>query len=185
MIIIYDNYIINLIKIQDNINMINEEIIIRMIKFDEGDPKRIQHFLKVYEFAHLIGLKENLNSETLKILDITSIMHDIGIIPSEKKYGYQNGKLQEIEGPIYARELLKEFKEVKEEEIERICFLIGHHHTYSDVDNIDYQILLEADFLVNAYEDNLNKDNIIEFKNKVFKTKTGTNLLDTMFKLKD
>ena len=39
--------------------------------------------------------------------------------------------------------------------VERICYLIGHHHTYKDVDGADYQLLLEADFLVNAYEDAL------------------------------
>lgn len=37
--------------------------------------------------------------------------------------------------------------------IERVCYLIGHHHTYTGIDGRDYQILVEADFLVNLYED--------------------------------
>ena len=40
---------------------------------------------------------------------------------------------------------------------ERVQYLIGRHHTYNDIDGIDYQILVEADFLVNMYEDSLSK----------------------------
>jgi len=161
--------------------MINDELIIKMTEFNSGDPKRIQHFLKVYEFAHVIGVKEGLDADTLSILDMASIMHDIGIRPSEEKYGRCDGKLQEQEGPDYAREMLSEFPEVTEAETERVCYLIAHHHTYDNVDGIDYRILIEADFLVNAFEDELNKDAIIHFRDEVFETKTGLHLINTMF----
>ena len=108
-------------------------------------------------------------------------MHDIGIRPSEEKYGYCTGKLQEQEGPAYAREMLSHFTDVTEEEKERVCWLIAHHHTYDNIDGLDYRILLEADFLVNAFEDNLEKESIRHFRNKVFETKTGIHLLNTMF----
>ena len=110
-------------------------------------------------------------------------MHDIGIKPSEEKYGRCDGKLQEIEGPAYARGLLSEFEDILKETADRVCFLIAHHHTYDQVDNIDYQILLEADFLVNALEDSIDKTAIISFRDKIFKTKTGIHLLNTMFGL--
>jgi len=161
--------------------MINDDLIIRMTEFNSGDPKRIQHFLKVYEFAHVIGIKEGLDADMLRILDMASIMHDIGIRPSEEKYGRCDGKLQEQEGPIFAREMLSEFPEVTEAETERVCYLIAHHHTYDNVEGIDYRILLEADFLVNAFEDELNKDAIIHFRDKVFETETGLHLINTMF----
>lgn len=161
--------------------MLNEKLIIEMVKFDCGDPKRIQHFTKVYEYAHTIGVLEKLDAETLKILEIASIMHDIGIRPSEEKYGHCDGKLQEQEGPAYAHEMMKSFPEISPEEAERVCFLIGHHHTYTGVDGLDWQILLEADFLVNAYEDGLSKESIKTFREKVFRTKTGISLLDIMY----
>ena len=106
------------------------DLIIKMTEFNAGDPLRIQHMIKVYEFAHIIGVKEGLDAKTLKILDIASVMHDIGIRPSEEKYGYCTGKLQEQEGPAYAREMLSHFTDVTEEEKERVCWLIAHHHTY-------------------------------------------------------
>ena len=161
--------------------MLNEKLIMEMTEFDCGDPKRIQHFTKVYEYAHTIGVLEKLDEKTLKILEIASIMHDIGIRPSEEKYGRCDGKLQEQEGPAYAREMMKGFTEILPEEAERVCFLIGHHHTYTGVDGLDWQILLEADFLVNAYEDGLSKESIKTFREKVFRTKTGTELLDIMY----
>lgn len=163
--------------------MINEKMIQKMVEFDGGDPKRIQHFLKVYQFAHVIGVEEGISEELQKILDLAAILHDIGIRPSEEKYGRCDGKLQEQEGPAYAMQLLKEFSEVTEEERDRICYLIGHHHTYQNVEGMDYQILLEADFLVNAYEDELPREAILTFKQKVFRTETGKRLLDAMFGL--
>ena len=161
--------------------MLNENLICEMIDFDAGDPKRIQHFLKVYEFAHLIGVSENLDPKTMKILEAAAILHDIGIHPAEEKYGSCGGKLQEREGPKYAEIILEKYPEFSDEERERICYLIGHHHTYSEVDGLDYRILLEADFLVNAFEDNLNSESIRTFRDKVFVTKTGTELLNKIF----
>lgn len=165
--------------------MLNEELIIKMAEFNESDPKRIQHLVKVFEFAHVIGVKEGLSSDELRVLDMAAIMHDIGIRPSEKKYGRCDGKLQEQEGPAYAKEMLAGCPEVTEAEIERICYLIAHHHTYDNVEGRDYRILLEADFLVNAMEDGLSEEAIIQFRDRVFETSTGLHLLNTMFGLSD
>ena len=69
-----------------------EELMMKMIEFDYGDPKRIQHFIKVHSFSKLIGEKEGLDTHTLFVLEAASILHDIGIRVSEEKYGFQNGK---------------------------------------------------------------------------------------------
>ena len=165
--------------------MLNEQLILKMTEFYKGDPKRIQHFMKVYEYVHMIGILEGLDEETRKTLDIAAILHDIGIRPSEEKYGCCDGKHQEQEGPYYASERLKNFPEVTEEETERVCYLIAHHHTYTGVECMDYRILLEADFLVNAFEDDLSSESICTFREKVFRTKTGTELLNMMFGLEE
>jgi uncharacterized protein len=70
---------------------------------------------------------------------------------------------------------------LKEEQIERICFLVAHHHTFHDVQGIDYQILLEADFLVNAGESEKYHKVIDRFRKNVFKTKTGLSLLKSIY----
>lgn len=151
-----------------------------MIDFDKGDPKRIQHFLKVHSFAKLIGEGENLDEKTLFILEAAALTHDIGIKPAEEKYGSCNGKLQEQEGPAPARKMLTAL-EFDEDVIDRVCFLIAHHHTYNQVDGADYQILLEADALVNLFEDGLPAAATeAAFKN-VFRTETGIHLYKAMF----
>ncbi len=161
--------------------MEHTNVIHEMILFDRGDARRIQHFLKVYQFAALIGKLEGLSQEQQEILEIAAILHDIGIIPSEKKYGISNGKLQEQEGPAYARELLNRIGGYGQEFIDRVCFLIAHHHTYEGVDGLDWQILLEADFLVNSFEKNMTEEAIKKFRASVFRTKSGIALLNNQY----
>ena len=161
--------------------MEHTNVIHEMILFDRGDARRIQHFLKVYQFAALIGKLEGLSPEQQEILEIAAILHDIGIIPSEKKYGISNGKLQEQEGPAYARELLNRIGGYGQEFIDRVCFLIAHHHTYEGIDGLDWQILLEADFLVNSFEKNMPEEAIKKFRASVFRTKSGIALLNNQY----
>ena len=66
-------------------------------------------------------------------------------------------------------------------DVERVKWLVVHHHTYTNVSGMDYQILLEADFLVNAGESGYSKKSIENFCNKIFRTTTGTHLLKSMY----
>lgn len=157
------------------------KLIQAMVEYDKGDVPRIQHFMKVHDFAVTIAQLENVDEDTLFILETAAILHDIGIHVSEQKYGNCNGKHQEEEGPAEAIKLLQQVGGYTEQQIERVCFLIAHHHTYKDVEGIDWQILLEADFLVNAYEDHIALDGIKTFEANVFKTTTGKHLLEEMF----
>lgn len=158
-----------------------QELSLAMINYDNGDPKRIQHTTKVHAYATLIGLGEGLDAETQFILESAALVHDIGIRASEKKYGHQNGKLQEQEGPAVAEELLHKLGGYTEEQIARICWLVAHHHTYHVCADMDYQILIEADFLVNLYEDQEPKSAVQTVRETIFKTQSGIKLLDEMF----
>ena len=70
---------------------------------------------------------------------------------------------------------------VDEEKTARIAYLVGHHHTFTDVDGLDYQILLEADYLVNADEGGAAPEAIGRMRETVFRTATGTALLDSIY----
>ncbi|ADK13202.1 MULTISPECIES: HD domain-containing protein [Clostridium] len=152
----------------------------KMILYFGNDIKRINHALKVHGFSKTIGRLEGLNDNEMLILELASILHDIGIKESERKYNSSAGNYQEIEGPPVAKELLKEI-DLDDTAIERICFLIGNHHSYNKIDKIDLQILIESDFLVNAYEDNIKISDIEYMKNKYFKTSTGKELLNSIY----
>ncbi|MCM1173540.1 MAG: HD domain-containing protein [Blautia sp.] len=152
----------------------------RMISYEKGNPKRIQHFLKVHSFAKMIGENENLGDAALYTLEITALVHDIGIRPSEEKYGRCDGKLQEKEGPAPARKMLSDLH-IAPDVIDRVCYLVAHHHTYEPVEGVDYRILLEADALVNLYEDRSPDDAVRAMLRNVFRTKTGTDICKEMF----
>ena len=153
---------------------------VEMIRFYEGDAKRIQHFLKVHRFAQMLGRMEGLDAHTQWILESAALVHDIGIRPAERKFGHQNGKLQEMEGPPCAERMLKGLG-WDAADIERICYLVGHHHTYDKLDGIDYQILVEADFLVNLYEDEAALKTVRHARDAIFQTPSGIRLCNMLF----
>ena len=157
-----------------------EAVINAMIAYDAGDPMRIHHFLKVHAFAHLLGLSEGLDAHTQSVLEAAALVHDIGIHPAEAKYGSSAGKYQEELGPAEAEKLLTDLG-WPEADIRRIAFLVGHHHTYTAIDGIDYQILVEADFLVNLYEDALPPEAQRHAYETVFKTKSGKKLCRELY----
>lgn len=159
-----------------------DELFKETIKYFDGDIKRIQHFTKVNSYAALIGRLENLSEREQFILEAAAIVHDIGIKNAEKKYGDCNGKLQEIEGPPVAEKLLKSL-DFDNEAIQRICFLVGNHHTYKNIDSIDFQILAEADLIVNFCEENTDESGIKSALESVFKTTSGVSLCRAMFKI--
>lgn len=153
---------------------------LKMTEYFAGDPERIQHFIKVHSFARIIGLEEKLPAKVQKILEAAALVHDIGIRPAEEKYGFSNGKLQEQEGPAEAVKMLKELK-FDEEFIQRVAYLVGHHHSYGEIEGMDYQILVEADFLVNYYEEDISVEKIQNSVKKIFRTATGIRLAKTIY----
>ena len=66
---------------------------------------------------------------------------------------------------------------------DRVAYLVGHHHTYTNINGMDYQILVEADFLVNLYEDSVPKAAAQNALDKIFKTQTGKTICKEMFVL--
>ena len=151
-----------------------------MCAYNAGDARRINHLLKVFAFAKTIGEREGLDADTQEILEIAALTHDIGIRNSERKYGNCSGAHQQEEGPPEARALLASLG-AQERVIERVCWLIARHHTYTNILGMDYQILVEADFLVNAYEDEMDEDAIRTVQQKLFATQTGKDLLKKLY----
>ncbi|MEE3392740.1 MAG: HD domain-containing protein [Lachnospiraceae bacterium] len=158
------------------------KLFMNMIHYDKPDTMRIQHLIKVHDLSALIGREEGMNEDELFVLESAAILHDIGIHRSEEKYGSSSGKYQEIEGPQEAEKVLLETGGYTNAQKDRIKFLIAHHHTYTGVEEAsDYRILLEADALVNIFEDKLTPEAARHMKEIVFRTKTGLKLLNDMY----
>ena len=138
--------------------------------------------MKVYGYAKTISGNELISDKYRTVIELAAILHDIGIKEAERKYNSAAGKYQELEGPPIAEELIPA-EGVEKSIIERVCYLIGNHHSYNKIDGTDFQILVEADFLVNIDEEGLDIESIKNIKEKYFKTSTGKRIIENLYNI--
>ena len=155
-------------------------VAVAMMEKNRGDRKRTEHSLKVFSYAQALGKLEELGQEQQQVLELTALLHDIGIHVAEQKYHSSSAHYQELEGPFVAREILENLS-VSKDIIERVCFIISRHHTFTAIDGPDFQLLVESDFLVNAVEDNMSDNQIINFSQNIFKSVSGKYFLKLLF----
>ena len=158
------------------------ELMEQMIVFFNGNLHDITHFMTVWTYARTIGELEGLDANTQYLLEAAAIVHDIACPFCREKYGRADGKMQEKEGPAIVRTFLAD-SGMTETQVERIAYLVGHHHTLTAIEGIDYQILIEADYLVNASEKTYSPANVLNFVDTIMKTGTGKKLAKALFRL--
>lgn len=134
----------------------------------------VVHTMKVLKNAEDIMEGENVSGDQRELISIVAILHDIGTIEAQRKYGSMEAKYQEKEGPIIARAILKRVG-YDPAKTDRVCYIVGNHHTPSMIDGIDFQIQWEADLLENIeYMDIFNaKEKLKGYIDENFKTTTG------------
>jgi predicted metal-dependent HD superfamily phosphohydrolase len=152
------------------------QVMEKMIAFSNGNIHDIDHLIRVWSYAKTIGELEKLDQEKQFILEVAAITHDIACPLCREKYGNTNGKYQEQEGALMVRDFLADTG-MPEEQIDRVSFLVGHHHTFKNIDDVDYQILVEADYIANATENEYSKENMANFMERIMKTESGKQLL--------
>ena len=154
----------------------------KMFTFSNGYIHDIDHLIRVWTYSKTIGELEGLDAQTQIILEAAAITHDIACPLCREKYGNTNGKYQEQEGEVMVRNFLA-YTGLSEEQINRVAYLVGHHHTFIGIDGIDYQILVEADYIANATENGYSQQNIEMFMQKIMKTESGKRILRSVFML--
>ena len=152
----------------------------KMTDFYKGNIHDIYHFLKVWAFAKNIGEAEGLDPKTQETLEMAAVVHDIACPLCRVKYGNASGKHQEEESAALIEEFFAD-SDLPKEFVDRVSYIVSHHHTITGIDGIDYQIMIEADYLVNADESNFSGNNVRNMLEKVFKTETGKFLLQSMY----
>lgn len=156
------------------------EIVTRMIAYPGNTRHDIEHLVKVWAYVRTIGQQEGLDDDALYALEVAAIVHDIACPALRARTGSCNGKLQESEGAPMAAAFLKALG-VDGETVDRVSFLVGHHHTFTGVDGPDWQILLEADYLVNANESGYSDENIRGFAERICRTDAGRALFKSIY----
>ncbi len=128
---------------------IKAEVVKQLVNFFGDDFRRINHALSVLQFAE--QMSQQYTSVDHELLVAVSLLHDVGIKPSEEQLGYNNGTTQEEFGPAVAIELLQKtsFTKVK---LIKVGEIIGNHHSKSRFDYIELEILKQADAKVNLID---------------------------------
>ena len=161
--------------------MYKKLIIEKMKEFFKDTPYWVDHTLNVLKNAEDIMEGEGIEGEEAELISIVAILHDIGIVVAREKYGSKEYVYQEREGAKIARKMLD--KVSYDKDIDRICFIIGNHHTPSKIDGIDFQIQWEADLLENMNSRDVENEQA-EIKNIIeenFKTATGKDIAHRRF----
>ena len=149
-----------------------------------GEELLINHTLKVLSHAEQILEGEGIVGDFLKAaVALGSIYHDIGIPEARKKHSSSDAPYQEMEGPPIARVLMTGIG-TRPDIIERVCYIVGAHHSKEKIDGIDFQIIWEADFIVNVDEKNivLKKEKVRSALEENTITRTGRQLASEVLK---
>ena len=123
---------------------------------------------------------EGLDAETQTVLEVAAITHAIACPLCREKYGDTNGKHQEAEGVPVVRDFLRGTG-LTETQIDRVAFLVGHHHTFINVCGRDYQILLETNYIANASGNGYERRNVENFIRKIVWTESDKTLAKAVF----
>ncbi len=163
----------------NSLRVIRDKLVYEMEKCFAGDEKRIEHAIKVLNYAEQIQAVEG--GDPL-IVRAAAILHDIGIPEAERKHGSSAGKYQEIEGPPIAEEILNEY-EISPEVVEHVCRIIANHHSAKEIDTAEFRIIWDADWLVNIPVDfpGASDEDLREIIEKRLKTREGRRIAEELF----
>ena len=140
-------------------------------------PYGIDHTSRVLSNAKFIMNGEEITGATEETVCFAAVLHDIGAIEAQRNHGSMEGRFQEIEGPPIAQSILERIG-VPAATTNRVCFIVGNHHTPAKIDGVDFQVIWEADYLeyLQFGEKNDDPDTLRQKILENFKTATGRNL---------
>ena len=162
------------------ISMTVSEAIVKLLLTGGGTPHDDEHFMKVWGYAHAIGMSEGLTESEQLALEYAAVVHDIACPSLRKETGKCDGRMQEERGGAMAREFFRG-SGLPPDLTDRIVFLVSHHHTYEGVEGQDWRILIEADCIANAVEQSLPLSSVSEMYVRHFRTGTGRAVMRAVF----
>ena len=165
-------------------DLLKDRVAIEMKRYFRQDFRRIGHATKVARYAERIA-KEERGRDMVVVL-CASYLHDIGIHEAERKHGGSEARYQEEEGPPIAREILTKLA-ASREIIDEVCDIIGHHHHPRSEETVNFQILSDADLIVNLEEkeEPIGDEKIAVLMEKSFFTVSGRKLAGELLMKKE
>ena len=149
-------------------DLLKDRVALEMKRYFGHDFKRIGHAANVARYAEQIVKQEQGNPA---VVLCAAYLHDIGMHEAERKH-----RNHEEEGPVIAREVLTRLG-AKEQIVEEVCDIIGHHHHPGHGETVNFKVLYDADRIVNLEEGykgkQVEKDRMSEIIDEAFLTETG------------
>ena len=124
-------------------DLLKDRVAIEMKRYFKTDFKRLGHASRVARYAERIGKIEKGN---MAVILAAAYLHDIGKVEAEKKFGDSAAEHHEAEGSGVARSILTKLG-AREEMIEAVCDIIAHHHQPQSENDINFQVVFDADLL--------------------------------------
>lgn len=157
-------------------DLLKDRVAVEMKRYFGRDFKRIGHAAKVARYAERIVKEEQGNPA---VVLCAAYVHDIGIHESERSYYSEAPQRHEEAGPPIAREILTKLG-AKQEIVDEVCDIIGHHHHPGDDETLNFKIVYDADLIVNLEEQHkeskMDRDELSVTIEKHFLTETGKRL---------
>lgn len=126
---------------------LRDRLVGRMKRYFGANEDLIRHALNVTQTAeHILSYEVDAERDTVIA---AAVLHDIGIPEAVRKHGSPAALYQELEGPPIAREIMLR-EGLPEKLIEDVCQIIAHHHTPGVVTTKNYEVIYDADSIVNS-----------------------------------
>jgi len=157
-------------------DLLKDRVAIEMKRYFGQDFKRIGHAANVARYAERIAKEEKGNPA---VVLCAAYLHDIGIHEAERKYKSTAAQYHQKEGLPIARDILTRLG-TREEVVEEVCDIIGHHHHPRNKETLSFKILYDADLIVNLSEHQkdgeIEKESLLEIIEKKMLTDSGKRL---------
>lgn len=151
-------------------SLLKDRVAVEMKRYFKTDFKRIGHAMKVARYCEQMVFQEHGDPA---VVLTAAYLHDIGIKVAEQKHGSTAARFQELEGPPIAREIMSRLG-AREELIDEVCDIVGHHHHPRDEETINFKVLYDADLIVNLEEAQKEKPSDPAHLRKVISSKMFT-----------
>lgn len=157
-------------------DLFKDRVAVEMKRYLGIDFKHIGHAAKVAGFAEKIGKLEKAN---LPVVLCAAYLYDIGVKNALEKYDSSKPRDIEKESPEVAQKLMEKLG-AKQELIDEVIEIVGHHSRPAEDDSLNRKILHDADMLTHMAgcegKNGVGDKEFIEKLDRLFLTKAGNEL---------
>jgi hypothetical protein len=154
-------------------DLLKDRVAVEMKRYFTGDFKRIGRTTRAARYAERIAKKEK---GALPVILCAAFLREIGAVEAQAKHASTAPEYLEKEGPPVARTILSQLK-AKDELIEAVCDIVGHHGYPASEDDKSKKIVYEGSLIATLEDQHKNSEipaeKLVETIENEFVTESG------------